>query len=182
MGPPAMLPSFKQLAEQIAEGTGQSIAETETEDRFLGRLHDNGVDVCRIAAETLQKSSPQPKAIHRNLLRCYAQPEETRVVTTNFDTLFKSAADSEFNSSPRTFQAPSLPLGSRFQGIVHLHGAVNGPEEMVLTHRDFGRAYLTEGDGWARRFLVDLFASYTTLFEETKTEFLDQQTAMLGQP
>ena len=35
---------------------------------------------------------------------------------------------------------------------------------MVLTHRDFGKAYLTEADGWARRFLVDLFANQTVLF------------------
>ncbi len=33
---------------------------------------------------------------------------------------------------------------------------------MVLTDADFGRAYLTEG--WARRFLVDLFRSFTVLF------------------
>ena len=33
---------------------------------------------------------------------------------------------------------------------------------MVLTDLDFGRAYLTEG--WARRFLADLFRSYTVLF------------------
>lgn len=34
----------------------------------------------------------------------------------------------------------------------------------MLTHRDFGRAYLTEGDGWARRFLVSFFANHTVLF------------------
>src|SRR5260370_25809657 len=33
---------------------------------------------------------------------------------------------------------------------------------MVLTDEDFGRAYLTEG--WATRFLVGLFQSYTVLF------------------
>jgi hypothetical protein len=33
---------------------------------------------------------------------------------------------------------------------------------MVLTDKDFGRAYLTEG--WARRFIQDLFLSFTVLF------------------
>ena len=33
---------------------------------------------------------------------------------------------------------------------------------MVLTDADFGRAYLTEG--WARRFLVELFRQFTVLF------------------
>ena len=60
------------------------------------------------------------------------------------------------------FKAPALPLGSDFEGIVHVHGAVDRPETMVLTDADFGRAYLTEG--WARRFLVDLFRSFTVLF------------------
>jgi hypothetical protein len=33
---------------------------------------------------------------------------------------------------------------------------------MVLTDADFGRAYLTEG--WARRFLLDMFRTHTILF------------------
>jgi len=36
------------------------------------------------------------------------------------------------------------------------------PGDLVLTDSDFGRAYLTEG--WARRFLRDLFAAYDVLF------------------
>jgi hypothetical protein len=35
-------------------------------------------------------------------------------------------------------------------------------KRMVLTDRDFGRAYLTEG--WARRFVLELFLKYTVLF------------------
>lgn len=35
---------------------------------------------------------------------------------------------------------------------------------MILTSEDFGRAYLTQADGWARRFLVDLFADTVSLF------------------
>ena len=46
--------------------------------------------------------------------------------------------------------------------IVHIHGAVSYSDEMVITDADFGRAYLSEG--WARRFLVDLFRSFTVLF------------------
>ena len=89
---------------------------------------------------------------------------KVRVVTTNFDNLFEKAASSQFNLQPKLFQSPALPLGNRFRGIVHLHGSVDEPEQMVLTARDFGRAYLTESDGWARRFLIDLFSNYTVLF------------------
>ena len=164
MGPPAGLPDFLRLAEQVAEGTGQSIGDEETEDRFLGRLKDLGTDVHQRAAEILRRNDPEPTALQMNLLRFFREPGTARAVTSNFDELFERAALGQFGSQIRVFQAPALPLGNRFHGIVHLHGSVNEPEEMVLTHRDFGRAYLTESDGWARRFLVDLFTNYTVLF------------------
>ena len=164
MGPPAGLPSFRRLAEQVAEGTGQSIGTAETEDRFLGRLEDRGTDVHQRAVEILQRNNPEPTALHLDLLRFFGDAEDVRTVTTNFDDLFEQAALVQLNSLPRVFQAPALPLGNRFGGIVHLHGSVSEPTDMVLTHRDFGRAYLTESDGWARRFLIGLFANYTVLF------------------
>ena len=164
MGPPAGLPDFRRLAEQVAQGTGQSIYSTETEDRFLGRLEDRGTDVHQRAADILQRNNPEPTALHLNLLRLFGETKDVRTVTTNFDDLFEQAALGQFNPQSRVFQAPTLPLGNRFRGIVHLHGSVIEPEEMVLTHRDFGRAYLTESDGWARRFVIDLFTNYTVLF------------------
>ena len=164
IGPPALLPDFNGLARRIAEGSGLSIEEFELEDRFLQRLKDAGPDVHRRAVQILQANTPEPTDLHRNLLRLYTGSENVRIVTTNFDRLFEQAAVDLFNPTPRAFQAPALPLGQRFQGIVHIHGAVDEPTEMVLTSQDFGRAYLTEADGWARRFLVDLFANYTVLF------------------
>ena len=164
MGPPAGLPSFRRLAEQVAEGTGQSTGTAETEDRFLGRLEDRGTDVHQRAVEILQRNNSKPTSLHLNLLRLFGDAGDVRTVTTNFDDLFEQIALLQFNSLPKVFQAPTLPLGHRFDGIVHLHGSVNEPKEMVLTHRDFGRAYLTESDGWARRFLIGLFANYTVLF------------------
>ena len=164
MGSPAELPDFGELARRIAEGTGSTIQDDETEDQFLGRIKDRGPDVHQLAAQVLQPNDSEPTKLHRNLLRLYSDPEKVRIVTTNFDLLFEQAADDIFNTAPEVFQAPALPLGQRFQGIVHIHGSVNEPTEMVLTAQDFGRAYLTEADGWARRFLVDVFANYTVLF------------------
>ena len=161
MGPPANLPGFHELARQIAEGTGLTIEKDEPEDRFLGQLKAAGTDVHQIAAQRLQHNNPQPKELHRDLLRLYRRTEDVRIVTTNFDLLLEEAAGGE---NPKVSNAPALSLGQRFQGIVHIHGSVNEPEEMVLTNLDFGRAYLTEADGWARRFLVDLFANHTVLF------------------
>ena len=63
---------------------------------------------------------------------------------------------------PDVYTSPTLPLGTNFRGIVHIHGSVERSADIVLTDADWGRAYLTEG--WARRFLVNLFSTYTVLF------------------
>ncbi len=164
MGPPANLPGFRELACQIAEGTGLTIDEYEPEDRFLGRLKEAGPDVHTIAAQRLLRNDPQPTELNRNLLSLYPRAADIRIVTTNFDLLFEEVVSDLFDTAPRIFYAPVLPLGERLEGIVHIHGSVSEPEGMILTHRDFGRAYLTQADGWARRFLVDLFANHTVLF------------------
>lgn len=100
--------------------------------------------------------------LHRDLLRLYKDESRVRIVTTNYDTLFEQAAKNACDSMPEVYQAPALPLGREFNGIVHVHGAFGHPRGMVLTDEDIGRAYLTEG--WARRFLVEVFESFTVLF------------------
>ena len=162
MGPPANLPNFGRLAAAIAAGTGEAQEAGEPVDRFLGRLQGRGADVHERAAAALRQGSPAPTALHGDLLRLYRTPQSVRVVTTNFDALFEQAAAHLFDPSPAAFTAPALPLGSGFSGIVHVHGDLGDPGGMVLTDADFGRAYLTEG--WARRFLVDLFRTHTVLF------------------
>ncbi len=165
MGPPARLPGFRELARQVAEGTGKTIGENEAEDRFLDRVKAGGPNVHQLAADLLKGDNLQPAELHRHLLRLYAKGEDVRIVTTNFDLLFEQAAADIFpDAPPMVFHAPALPLGRRFQGIAHIHGSVSEPGEMILTSEDFGRAYLTEADGWARRFLVDLFSNFTVLF------------------
>jgi len=84
------------------------------------------------------------------------------LVTTNFDLHFETSFQKLYDILPKIYKAPALPLGYGFNGIVHVHGALPRAKELVLTDTDFGRAYLTEG--WARRFLVDVFRRYTVLF------------------
>ncbi len=162
MGEPARLPNFRELAKAVAQDTGQVLQDGVPEDNFLGRLENEGANVHARAAEVLSRGNVEPTDLHRHLLRLYSNPASVRIVTTNFDPLFEQAAEHEFESRPNVFKAPALPLGRNFNGIVHVHGAIDRPREMVLTDRDFGRAYLT--DGWARRFLVELFRSFTVLF------------------
>ena len=162
MGNPAFLPDFRRLACMIAADTAHTIQATEPVDRFLGRLKHHGVDVHARAAEVLSKGNPRPTQLHRDLLRLCSDTDRVRLVTTNFDLLFDQAAVEHYDPQPEIFRAPALPLGTDFNGIIHVHGALNHPGSLVLTDRDFGQAYLTEG--WARRFLVELFHSFTVLF------------------
>lgn len=161
-GPPSNLPSFFELANEIAAGTGLALAENEPIDRFLGRLAHKSVDVHSRAARHLTPAGSAPNTLHTDLLRLFRSAERVRLVTTNFDLHFETASESLFAKCSEVFRAPALPLGHGFRGIVHAHGALTHPHEMVLTDVDFGRAYLTEG--WARRFLADVFRTYTVLF------------------
>lgn len=164
VGPPSNLPKFDGLADQIAQGTGQQRDKEGKEpiDRFLGRLDSDGVDVHSRTADILLVPDSHLCPIHQDLLRIFGKENLVRVVTTNFDLHFDAAARETLGSAPRTYTAPALPVGDKWQGIVYLHGSLHNCAEMVLTDSDFGRAYLTEG--WARRFLVALFQKFHVLF------------------
>ena len=86
-----------------------------------------------------------------------------RIITTNYDNLLAEAADEQGLDYGEQYFAPALPLGRDFKGLVHLHGSILRPSKnMVLDDKDFGKAYFT--DGWATRFLTEVFANYTVLF------------------
>lgn len=160
MGPPSNLSSFWDLATAIAQGTGfETISPL---DRFLGQLHHKDVAVHERAAQLLSSPESAPNALHYNLLKLFRTGDNIKLVTTNFDRHFTTAAQELFNTQPEIYRAPALPRGYDFSGIVHLHGSISHYRDLVLTDMDFGRAYLTEG--WARRFLVDVFRKYTVLF------------------
>jgi hypothetical protein len=170
MGSPSNLPSFWKLAKDIASGTG--LEPTEPLDRFLGTLNNKGIDVHQRAIEPLSPEGSKPNDLHRNIIRLFRDSKRTRLITTNFDLLFEEAYkelknDDSFSGEPNIYRAPALPQGYDFNGIVYVHGALpqlssHRTKDMVLTDADFGRAYLTEG--WARRFLVDVFREFTVLF------------------
>jgi len=162
MGPPSNLASFWKLTCDIAQGTGFAPHESEPLDRFLGRLHHRNTAVHECAAQLLSPAGSAPNALHHDLLRLFRTVDRVRLVTTNFDLHFETAANALFGAVPDVYRAPALPLGYDFSGIVHVHGALPRARDLVLTDADFGRAYLTEG--WARRFLVDVFRRYTVLF------------------
>ncbi|AKX96039.1 hypothetical protein MTHERMOG20_16760 [Moorella thermoacetica] len=165
-GSPSNFPDFEGLADEVMSRSAQILTRGKAEpvDHFFGRLKKKGVHVHRIVREILTRPDAKPTKLHKELLSLFRNPQEVRVVTTNFDRHFSTAASKLFgdNKIP-VYWAPALPLGHRFNGIVYLHGCVDQEaEEFILTDSDFGRAYLTEG--WATSFLKSLFGKYAVLF------------------
>ena len=177
---PAGLPSFKGLVDRIYKNLrkrSSSLEQIEIEngrfDRALHLLEDRIPDgKTRVRMEVhkiLERPSQSDReTLHRSLLILASdQQGRIRIVTTNFDRLFESS--SSIRNTP-IYSAPNLPSANprHWNGIVYLHGILpngdelEGLESLVLTSSDFGRAYLA--DGWATRFLVELFKNYVVCF------------------
>lgn len=161
MGKPSMLPDFISLAERIAE-RDLTKQECEHVDSFLGRLTEEGREVKSVAQTILADRESKPTTLHRSIVSLFRSSGIPRIVTTNFDPHFTTIAQEIFTNID-IYYAPALPLGRDFDGVVYLHGSVQkSPSQIIITDVDFGRAYFT--DGWATRFLREMFTSYTVLF------------------
>lgn len=164
MQPPQSLVSFRDLVKDIAKdvdpsGKCKSLMEDgEFCEAALGRLSEVG-DV--YASCSARLNQPICSELHKSILALSMQGGAIRVVTTNFDKKFESAAES-MGCQMRIYQAPALPMGDSFDGMVYLHSNIDHPGDMVLTDSDFGKAYVSRG--WASRFLVEMFSHYTVLF------------------
>lgn len=181
MAPPSSLPGFAKLADEIGTNS-EPRAQNDRIDSYLGLLQGRGVEVHRRASEILSSPGSEPSSLHHSLVALFRRPEAVRLVTTNFDRHFELALGAAWpGAEAEVFSAPALPVGSRFSGIVHLHGCLGpDPARLVLTDSDFGRAYLTEG--WARRFLMSIFERFTVLFVGYKHEDLDAIYLARGLP
>ena len=125
------------LREQYGE-------QRELVDRFLGRAKDAGVQVHDRVRYISSDSGSAPNLLHKTLLRLFKSCSDVRLVTTNFDLHFVTAAKAVFSTGDdlEVYYAPALPVGNSFAGIVHLHGGVGKQaDRMVLTDSDFGAAY-----------------------------------------
>jgi hypothetical protein len=166
IGPPSSLPTFEDLATEVATALRVGTYEPSVHrgpDVFFDRLELQGLDVRAQVIARLGDPSSTPNELHAAIIGLFTSAETLRVVTTNYDRHLTSAAEERFGVAPVVYRAPAVPLGRDFTGIVHLHGDLEGrSNDLILTSRDFGRAYLT--DAWAARFLNELFQAYTTVF------------------
>ena len=171
--PDTYYPGFAGLAGLIAERLSRAIPETEKEHlkteyvgRVLGEWDDQKGDVRGHAAAILQENEAgQRLELHRAIIRLFKGNPIPRIVTTNFDRLLIRALEAECLTRGGRWSislAPALPPARRFTGICYLHGSVNEPQDMVLTDRDIGRAYMDEG--WALRFAHSMFQQFDVLF------------------
>jgi SIR2-like domain len=175
-----VLPSFRGLVEKVYQRLHEDIGLDPAEAKaFKNRDFDRVLDLLERRVERkevrdaviaeLTTPATAPAGRHRHSLElAEAADGACRLVTTNFDDLFERAADAS-GRNVAIDVAPKLPVPvpHRWSSLVHLHGRIDplspsAADNLILTSADFGRAYLTEG--WASRFVTDLFAHFSVLF------------------
>lgn len=166
MGHPTNLPSFKQITEHFSKGRYDHIiasSDTYTEDdQYLGRLENENIYVHNIISNIFGSRKIEPNAYHQSLINLFNNNNKLRIVTTNYDTMLEKVCRNE-GIEPKVYSNPALPYGNDFEGIVHLHGVIDDPKNLVVTDKDFGKVYMYHSN--ATKFLLDLFNSdYVILF------------------
>lgn len=165
LGKPSNLPLFDGLAKKLARLASHPFSKRGGLDFFIGQLESlpQGFDAHHHAHTLISNPKSRFNPLHGAIVDLAGIGGAFRVVTTNYDDHLASAASSGSITVPDTWYAPALPLGRDFAGLVHLHGSVRRPkEELILTDRDFGHAYIT--DAWAARFLLPMFDQFTVVF------------------
>jgi hypothetical protein len=158
-------PARKLLGKALEAGHMAGVGGLLATDRVFGLL-EREFEVNGVRAAVAEAIRPKPGyglGAHRILIDlATSRVGVTRLVTTNFDLLFEECDPRLPCSGP-----PRLPdprSDREFRGIVHLHGRVDAnyerphDDEFVVSSKDFGRAYLS--DGWATRFIQSLLARF----------------------
>ena len=191
---PAGLPSFKELIERTLsdllppkESCKPNSVELLAWQALEDKRYDEALNILEspqhdgYEAESVREkvrfhlSNPEVKTLDKHLILARLAELDTergRLVTTNFDPLFECAQQKlkkqeGSNHRMHVHIAPSLPPAKpeTFQGLAYLHGKLNSSpndQQLVLTAANFGTAYMLEG--WALRFVIDLFRHYHVVF------------------
>jgi len=172
----AGLPTFQGLTEQVYLKLGETHNNEPAErkaferneyDRALGslekRTHLHGAPslVRAAVADLLTAKDGMVISDHLSLLQLSRDSEgRSKILTTNFDTLFERAAhQAGISLSSSATKSIPRPGGPNDYGVMHLHGRISDTKleltetDLILTSADFGDAYLR--DGWASRYIED---------------------------
>ena len=158
---PSDLPLFRDLARGIADGSQYRYSKVDLTkpDELLGRIDCGDVDVHLRVRNLIAREDSRPNELHRAIVGLAGTSSAPRIVTTNFDRHLSGFLPAGVDE----FEAPALPPGNDFRGLVHLHGSVRqDPSRLVVTAADFGRAYLKER--WAARFVEKLLEDLAVVF------------------
>jgi len=182
---PAGLPNYSDLIKRLYEkfptevSLGHSGAlKAKNYDIAVGLLEDDlpsGRAMVRREVAEILKPKPggeKTKKTHKAILELSrsSRDQNRRLVTTNFDRIFEEIIHEE-SLKVDTYSAPHLPVrDSSWNGLVYLHGLLpedadsqpQALDQLVISSSDFGLAYLAEG--WASRFLRELFRKYNVCF------------------
>jgi hypothetical protein len=192
------LPSFRGLVERVYAELGEDWERHPAEREVMrdyGRLAHQYDRVLRslerrVAASDLPRNRGMRERIRAAVRTALAPPiganfdnhlallelsrdEEgrSRLITTNFDTLFERAWHNAHHQRIASHASAAMPQPkvSGFAGVLHLHGrlADDRPElslvetDLVLTSAEFGDAYLRSG--WASRYVYDVVRAHTVV-------------------
>lgn len=155
---------FKKVSGNSSDDTIYKLSSLEMEHNhfFRSKLRDWG-DL----RSKNRKRNKRDFSTHKALVELSQSIIEgeivTRLVTTNFDNAFEIMRYSG-STRPDLDIAPKLPdiRLKDWNSIVHLHGGIVEGSRIIVTDDDFGMAYITQG--WASRFVIDLFYRYDVLF------------------
>jgi hypothetical protein len=192
------LPSFRGLVEAVYRDLGEDWSQHAAENEVMrdGGSLANQYDRMlrslerRLAASDLPQHRGMRGRIRTAVRRALSLPEhadlrghlallelsrdaeaQSRLITTNFDTLFERAWRESHRASiaSHAHSAMPQPKASGFAGVLHLHGRLGdeNPElalfetDLVLTSAEFGDAYLRSG--WASRYVYDVVRAHTVV-------------------
>ncbi|MDI9348661.1 MAG: SIR2 family protein [Candidatus Symbiobacter sp.] len=182
----AGLPDFRGLVKQVYEALNEPIpteddARWNKLDSMMGRLEKKIVEgMMRQEAVKILSKECSKYPDHANLLKLAKLNGEDkyRLITTNFDHYFESAAhELDFGKDDIYYQVSQLkpaleiPRDEYFndwRGILHLHGRLDqqnqkgANDHLILNNADYGRAYFSSD--YITRFLLRLFREFTVLF------------------
>lgn len=174
---PTGLPAFGGLVESVRNDLGHDddmmrppearALKKRQYDKFLGLLEERYPQMRQKVIDRLSPGATKNPDMHQAILTLSKVAQSAyRIVTTNFDDRFDIASGT--SQDPEVDIAPKLnvPKPESWREISYLHGKIGNHDPsgktLVLTSADFGRAYLAEG--WARRFVTQLFREFTVLF------------------
>jgi hypothetical protein len=195
---PVGLPSFHDLVQKVYDELGEDWSlhiagrEVMRVGGSLAHQYDRALRSLekRLAASDLPRNRGMRERVRTAVRRALTPPaganldnhfallelsrnEEgsSRIITTNFDTLFERAWYSVHRRpiDSHAHAAMPQPKVSGFAGVLHLRGrlADDLPElrlpetDLVLTSVEFGDAYLRAG--WASRYIYDVVRAHTVV-------------------